>query len=118
MNRKELGQRAEDLAGEYLKKAGLEIVERNYYIRGGELDIIALEGETVVFVEVRSKSSDCYGLPEETVTEKKQGFLYRAAEQYLIKNEWLEKNCRFDVVSVLFKDGKAEIKWYKDAFTQ
>ena len=118
MNRKELGQRAEDLACEYLLGQGLTVVERNYYIRGGELDIVAIDGETVVFVEVRSKSNEDYGLPEETISAKKQQFLYRAAEQYLINKKWLERNCRFDVVSVLFKGDKAELKWYKDAFAQ
>ena len=117
MDRKELGQRAEDLACEYLSNQGLTVVERNYYIRGGELDIVALDGEMVVFVEVRSKSSQQYGLPEETISVKKRQFLYRAAEQYLTKNEWLERNCRFDVISVLFEAENVQIKWYKDAFS-
>lgn len=118
MNKKELGQRAEDLACEYLLRQGLMVLERNFYIRGGELDIVAMEGETIVFVEVRSKSKGNYGLPEETISEKKRQFLYRAAEQYLIKQEYTDKNCRFDVISVLFQERKTVVKWFKDAFRQ
>ena len=115
MKRKERGDLAEEIACQYLRKQGLEIIARNYYVKAGELDIVALDKETLVFVEVRSKSKTNYGLPEETVSAKKQRFLYRAAEQYLIKEKKTEMICRFDVISVIFGD-RAEVNWYKDAF--
>lgn len=115
MKRKELGNLAEDIAAKYLAEQGLEIVARNYYVRNGEIDIVAFEGEMVVFVEVRSKSHDRYGTAEDTISLKKQRFLYRAAEQFLLKENMSERICRFDVVAVSFAND-TQIKWYKDAF--
>ena len=115
MNKKELGNLAEELARDYLAKQGLIIIARNYYVKAGELDIVALDGECLVFVEVRSKSRTDYGTPEDTISLKKQRFLYRAAEQFLIKEKMSDKICRFDVVSVYFAK-ETEIIWYKDAF--
>ena len=111
MNKKELGNLAEELASDYLAKQGLIIIARNYYVKAGELDIVALDGECLVFVEVRTD----YGMPEDTISLKKQRFLYRAAEQFLIKEKMSDKICRFDVVSVYFAK-ETEIIWYKDAF--
>lgn len=115
MKRKELGNLAEDMAVGYLSEQGLEIVARNYYVKSGEIDIVALDGEMVVFVEVRSKSNDRYGTAEDTISLKKQRFLYRAAEQFLLKEDMSERICRFDVVTVSFGQD-SRIKWYKDAF--
>ena len=115
MNKKERGDLAEEIACRYLIEQGLEILARNYYVRAGELDIVALDKDVLVFVEVRSKTKTAYGMPEETVSLKKQRFLYRAAEQYLIKEKKSEMICRFDVISVLFTD-RVRVNWYKDAF--
>ena len=116
MNKRELGQQAEEAACRFLEANGLTILERNYYIRGGELDIAAQDGETLVFAEVRSKTSTDFGTPEETVSPKKQRFLYRAAEQYLLAHKTAESFCRFDVISGLFTDRETKITWYADAF--
>lgn len=115
MKRKECGNLAEEIASRYLSEQGLEILARNYYVRSGELDIVAQDKDMLVFVEVRSKSRIDYGSPEETVSLKKQHFLYRAAEQYLIKEKKSDMLCRFDVVSIVFAD-TVRINWYKDAF--
>ena len=116
MNKRARGQQAEEAACRFLEAKGLTILERNYYIRGGELDIIASDGEMLVFVEVRSKTNTVFGTPEETISPQKQRFLYRAAEQYLLNKGLTEAVCRFDVVSVLFQDGQTKITWYEDAF--
>ncbi len=111
------GKEAEDIAAKYLLSRGFEIVERNFTIRGGEIDIIAREGDTLVFVEVKSSRIPLFD-PIEQMTCRKISFLKRAAEIYLFRKGWLDRvNCRFDVITVKFKpDGEVEVKHLKNAF--
>lgn len=88
-----------------LFRRGCEIVERNYHCRYGEIDIIAREGNTLVFVEVRSRRSSQFMSPGESVDERKQGKLVLTAQHYLASNG-LDVFCRFDVSEVLFENGK------------
>lgn len=117
MRTKETGQRGEEAAWRYLKRRGYLLVTTNYACRGGEIDIIAKDKGTLVFVEVRSRSNVRYGLPMETVDVRKQQRIRRAAEHYLHSTGQTEAYCRFDVVSVLWQEtGKPLIELYKDAF--
>lgn len=94
------GKYGEDLAVTYLKSKGFKIIERNYRIRGGEIDIVAIDRDTVVYVEVKTRSTHLFGLPEESVTPHKIRFLKRAASFYRANNSNLPALERIDVVSV------------------
>ncbi len=110
------GNYGETLACEYLKKQGYEIIERNYRIRGGEIDIVAMDGEYMVFVEVKTRSSHEYGLPAESITSWKIRHLLRSAQFYLLKIDWGNGPYRLDFVSIDFADSKEnpEIKLIKN----
>lgn len=118
--RKGLGSRGEEEAAEYLKGLGWQIIARNYRCRLGELDIIARDEQGVlVFVEVRSRAGQSHGLPEESVTYRKQYKLRMLAQQYLLSRPKLaEVPCRFDVVAVEFTPNgdKKELRHIKNAF--
>jgi len=109
MDRISLGKKAEEAAALYLRNHGYKIIERNFRCSFGEMDIIAEDGDVLVFVEVRSRSSSAYGLPQETVAWVKQQKLRRLAGFYLKKNKAGERKCRFDVIGILF-DQKTEIE--------
>lgn len=113
-----LGQKGEELAKEKLVKMGYKILDRNFRCKIGEIDIIAKDKNTLVFVEVRSKSSNEFGVPQETVNIKKQKRIRRVAEFYLIKNKLEDICCRFDIVAIIWqKNKKPKIEVIKDAFS-
>lgn len=98
------GNYGEDLACQYLKKQGYKILERNYRIRGGEIDIVAKKGDYLVFVEVKARYSHEYGLPSESITPWKIKSLKKTASFYVSKVDWGSKPYRLDFVSVDFAD--------------
>ena len=100
------GNYGEDLACEYLKKQGYKILERNYRIRGGEIDIVAKDKETLVFVEVKARWSHEYGLPAESMTKWKIKYLIKTAAFYVMKVGWGDKEYRLDFISIDFADSK------------
>jgi putative endonuclease len=111
------GKYGEDLACEFIKKQGYKIIERNFRIRGGEIDIIALDGKTLVYVEVKTRTSYEFGRPEEAVTWYKIKFLERAAKFYRnnSKNIKLPDLERIDVVAVDLTKAKPDLKLIKNA---
>jgi len=111
------GKRGEDLAHRYLQDHGLIIIARNYRNRGGsaEVDLIAREGDAVVFVEVKSRATDEFGSPESAVDQEKRRHIVRGASDYLFRAGIDPARARFDIVSVLF--GKTQrIEHIRDAF--
>lgn len=94
----------------------MSIRQRNYRFERGEVDIVADDGEELVFVEVKARRSKSYGEPEEAVDEKKQAQLRRVAEGYLFEHEIEGRACRFDVVAIFFHNGRAHINHFKSAF--
>lgn len=106
MDKSIAGFTGEELACVYLRKFGYEILQRNYRIRGGEIDIIAKDGEYLVFVEVKARWSHEYGLPVESVTPFKIKHLLKTAQFYLQKVNWGDGPYRLDFVSVDFADDK------------
>jgi putative endonuclease len=116
MNRQEWGKAGEDLAARYLEQRGLKILERNFRFEHGEIDLIAEEGEELVFIEVKARQSTAFGTPEDAVTEKKQEKVHAAAEGYLYTHDIDDRPCRFDIVAIEYKNGKAEIRHICDAF--
>jgi len=116
IDRRRQGIIGEDLAARYLERIGLRIIERNYRFEGGEIDIIAEEGEEVVFVEVKSRRSNAFGTPEDAVTEEKQEHVHAVADGYLFERQLDDHPCRFDVVAVEFRNGTVDIRHMRDAF--
>jgi putative endonuclease len=112
MNRKEIGRKNEKLAQNFLKDNGYEIIQTNFQCKFGEIDIICKENNNLVFVEVRSKSYDYFGTPEETVEYQKQQKIIKTANYFIEKSKIDYEEVRFDVISIL--DGK--IKHIKNAF--
>ncbi len=112
---KPFGLKGEDLAADYLKKKGYKVLQRNYRTPLGEADIIAQDRDAVVFVEVKARSSDAYGQPFEAVNSRKQEKLRKVALYYLKQNK-IEVQIRFDVVSILSRNGKDEINHIREAF--
>src|SRR3954469_8807467 len=106
------GARAEHVCAELLRRSGLRVIERNWRCRHGEIDLIAEEGGTVVFAEVRMRSRASFGGAAESVTEAKRARLLAAARLYLSRRP--EAACRFDVL--LVEGEPSRIEWIRDAF--
>jgi len=106
MKRRDLGRLKEDEAVAFLEKLGYKILCRNFTSKFGEIDIIALDNDTLVFVEVRSKSYVDFGFAQETVDRKKIERIIKTAEIYIVKNNIRNLCIRFDVIS--FNGGKVE----------
>jgi putative endonuclease len=115
--RQALGRIGEDAAAAMLERAGLSIVERRFRLRRSEIDLIATEGEFVVFVEVKTRSGDGYGAPAESVTPSKRRKIVRGALAFLARRGWLDRLCRFDVVEVEAAGGQVHtVRHIEDAF--
>jgi putative endonuclease len=114
---KALGSKGEDLAVKYLKKKGFKVIERNYHCPVGELDLIAREGNTLVFVEIKARSSSDYGLPQEAVDRFKQKKMIDVARTYLAERHLTEDiAARFDVVAIRLTPTGHQIELIRDAF--
>jgi putative endonuclease len=107
-------QAAEDLAADFLRRRGLTILQRNYRCRFGEIDLVARDAATLVFVEVRLRRSSDYGGAGESVTASKQAKLIRAARHYLSASARVPE-CRFDVLLLRELDERS-VDWIKAAF--
>ncbi len=108
--RRNTGALGEKLAEEHLKKHGYEILHRNYRTSLGEIDIVAREGDCLVFVEVRTKRSLRFGTPEESITRVKKAKLVDLAESYLQRNDTQIYDWRVDVVAVVMGKGNEVIR--------
>lgn len=112
-----LGKKGEKLALHYLKKRGCTIRSSNFRTRLGEIDIIAEDKGTIIFVEVKTRTGTMYGAPYEAVTKTKQVQLSKVALAYLNQHDLNESPARFDVISIVHAAGKQpEIELIKDAF--
>jgi putative endonuclease len=100
VERQELGKTGEDLAAAELERRGYAIVARRYRTRYGEIDIVARDGDTLVFVEVKVRATAEYGTAVEAVTRSKQRRVVRMAEDYLVRQALTSVACRFDVVAI------------------
>jgi len=119
--KKRLGARGEEIAARYLKKRGYRIVDRNYRNRIGEIDIIAEQGGSLVFVEVRTRSDIVFGSPFESVTVQKQQQLSKVALEYINQKGCHDRAARFDVVGVKLQAGadnagEATVELLQNAF--
>lgn len=107
MFRRWFGSRSERAARDYLKRKGFRLVARNVSLKGGELDIVAMDGDTIVFVEVRSTESDDPQRPADSVDATKQRKLTHLAVAYLQQKRLLNRSARFDVVAVSWPAGQS-----------
>jgi putative endonuclease len=115
-SRYSLGNQGESAAAEYLSSSGIKILDRNFRCPLGEIDLIARDGKTIVFVEVRARQADGICSPEESITIYKRRRLTRAALWYLKQRGLLDSNARFDVVAIRWDGEKPEINWIVNAF--
>lgn len=115
MNKTAIGKYGENLACKFLAKNGYKIIERNFRIRGGEIDIVALDGKALVYVEVKTRSTHSFGLPEESVGYYKIRFIERASKFYRSSRKNLPQQERIDVVAIDLSESKPQIKLIKNA---
>jgi putative endonuclease len=110
------GAKGEQLASDYLTLKGYEILEKNWRSGRFEIDIIAEHNNILVFIEVKTRSTDYYGYPEESVTDTKQEHILKAAEDYVILHN-INKEIRFDIVSVIINSNIEKIYHIEDAIS-
>lgn len=111
----ELGKRGELLACSFLREKGYSILHTNWRRRRLEIDIIALDGDELVFVEVKTRATSLFGEPEDAVNPQKRRHLIQAANAYVIKSGY-DKGSRFDVISIIIEKDKCTIHHIPDAF--
>ena len=118
-NKRQTGAYYEREAGRYLEQMGYEILEYNYRCRSGEIDIVAKDGEYVVFCEVKYRADGRKGNPLEAVDARKQNVIFRCAMYYLAEHHLNDVPCRFDVIGIQGQDGSedAKVTYIKNAFT-
>lgn len=115
-SKSESGRLGEELTAYYLKKCGYEIIRRNYRIKGGEIDIIAVKDGIIAFVEVRTRDINAFAAGAETVNKRKRRLVIKTAREYLYRNP-CELQPRFDVAEVTLRDGKAvKLRYFDNAF--
>ena len=116
-NTRQQGGNWERAAESMLRKRGLKSVWRNYNTRGGEIDLVMLEGGTLVFVEVRFRSHPGFGTGADSVTPVKQRRIISAARRFLQRQaKHSQRPCRFDVVSIGIDQGRPVMNWIRSAF--
>jgi len=116
-NARAQGSLFEDVACAYLAAKGYQVIGRNLVFLRKELDIVALDGDTVVFVEVKGRKSSEFGTPAEAVDHRKQAGIVRAATAYLEQTDMWDRQSRFDVITIVVSDGNEyRIDHIKDAF--
>ncbi|RLD37416.1 MAG: YraN family protein [Bacteroidetes bacterium] len=111
----ELGKSGEDYAYEYLLKKGFEILEKNWRHSKDEVDMIAMHNNYLVIIEVKTRSNLYFGEPQIFVNKRKQAYMIRAANAYIMKND-IHLETRFDIVSVILNGSRMSIKHIEDAF--
>lgn len=100
MKAKPLGRKGEDLAASYLRDLGWEILARNYRTKLGEIDLVCRDRNSIVFIEVKTRTETDFARPDQSVTQRKQAKLRRLVEEYLAKHGQESAEVRFDVVGV------------------
>lgn len=115
--RKQLGDEGERRAARHLRSLGLKILAQHFLTPAGELDLIARDGKTIVFVEVKTRRDRRWSEPQDAVTPEKQRRLTRAAGWYLNQRGWLDRPCRFDVIAIILPaTGEPELRHIPAAF--
>jgi len=111
----DLGKRGEELAIEFLKKDGYVILETNWVFQKAEIDIIAKKGDVLAIIEVKTRSTSDFGLPQDFVKPKKIQLLVKAVNEYIIKND-INMQARFDIIAVQKNGDTFDVEHLEDAF--
>ena len=114
--KQKFGKNGEDLAEAYLKLINYKILEKNFRCFRGEIDLIALTGEQIIFIEIKARHGKKYGLAAEAVTEKKLKHIYKTAEYYLITNKMEKNDVRIDVIEIYIGKDECHINHLKQVF--
>jgi putative endonuclease len=110
VNTKPLGRKGEDLAASHLRDLGWEIIERNYRTRLGEIDLVCRDHDTIVFVEVKTRTPTDFARPDQSVTQRKQAKLRRLVEYYLVAHRLESSDIRFDVLGITLGGRRPEFE--------
>ncbi|MEW6170324.1 MAG: YraN family protein [Candidatus Omnitrophota bacterium] len=113
----ELGKLGQELAENFLRDSGYKILQRNYKTKLGEIDLIAKDRDTLCFIEVKTRGSLNFGLPQEAVNIFKQNQISKTALMFLKSKNLMDKNARFDVVSIYYQNNEPKIDLIKNAFS-
>lgn len=118
LNRRQLlGKNGEVIAATYLQKRGYKIIGKNYHCKFGEIDVIAFDGDCLVFIEVKTRSSTSFGTPAAAVDFRKQKQISKAAHAYLRDKQMMDCNTRFDVVGITVQNKKPpKVELFTNAF--
>ena len=111
-----LGRAAEQHAAHYLRRRGCRVIAQRFGGSGGEIDLIVEHEGTIAFVEVKARRASGFGEPVEAVNARKRKRIVATARRFLAAQRWRNRRCRFDVVSVRLRRGRARIEWLRDAF--
>jgi putative endonuclease len=114
--RKQVGNKGESLAEDYIKRKGYKIIQRNYRCRLGEIDIIAKDDDTIVFIEVRTKQNENFGSPQDSVTSTKINKISKTALRFIQEKNLSGYSYRFDFIAITFSQGKPNIEHIENAF--
>jgi len=115
--RRALGKKGEAAARAFLERHGVHILAANYTCVAGEIDLIGREREAILFIEVKTRTSEAFGPPQLAVHQRKQRQIVRTAQWFLAERRMPEVACRFDVLAVTFmRDELPRIQWVRDAF--
>jgi len=115
----DIGDRGEEAAAAHLEERGYRVLEQNYRFERNELDLVCYdpsEGGEIVFVEVKTRSGMGFGAPEASITEEKQEALAKVAQAYMHERQFEGAPARFDVVTVMLREGPPEVNHYENAF--
>lgn len=116
--KRRIGQQWEKTAESFLRKQGLTVITRNYHCKQGEIDLVMLDGDALVFIEVRYRQNSSYGSGAQTVTRSKQLKIIATARHFLLKHpRYSQQPCRFDVISIENSQQHPNLDWIRDAFT-
>jgi len=118
MNKREIGKIGEEIAKDYLEKNGIKIIDKNYFSKYGEIDLIGFENRTIIFIEVKLRNNIEFGSVCESVTESKIMKIYDASKDFLSNTELDYDDCRFDVILINSdKDcSNCRIEWLKNQY--
>lgn len=117
-DKQKIGKAGEDAAARHIQKSGMKVLARNYRAGKGEIDLVALDGETLVFIEVKTRTGTAYGTAGEAVGYRKQQMVIRTAQYFIAQRKLYDSAVRFDVAEVYSEQGNGyRVQYIRDAFT-
>lgn len=112
--KKDFGKKGEELASKYLKNNGYEVINQNFRCKLGEIDLIAIKNNTIIFIEVKTRSNTKFGTPEQAVDSNKRKHILRTSQVFLAKNKLNNYDLRFDIISIYMNGNIYKIEHFKN----